>query len=270
MLRSLFVFLGICSLTLAKPYCEVPDDIAVELRRSGNLAEQPGTQSEVKEKRLAIFEALLKRYPDDLQANRELIIYGIASRDALIERYKARLDSSPNDALSLYLYALTIVDRDTSNAIPLIEQALRNNPELAWPHVDLARLDRAAVTKHIDAFFSMCPTVQNSGALSLLELHGSPEVQLLVAKALRQRLATEPGPGRLGAYASLWHLEFKVYPPSQHAQLREQVASDLRSMRQRLPNPNLSQLRSMRLGFQLTGDSAGLTAIDQEIRQFPR
>ena len=139
MIRAFFVVLGTCSLVVASPYCDAPPEVQAELLRAGALWDRPGPRKAFVDDRNAILEALVKKVPNDIQAFRRYLIDSEIGKSAMIEQYKARLDASPADPLSIYFYAQTLVGRDTPQAIRLLERSLEEDPELAWAHNALAR-----------------------------------------------------------------------------------------------------------------------------------
>jgi len=242
------------------------------LLRAGALWDRPGPRKAFVDDRNAILEGLVKKFPNDIQAFRRYLIDSEIGKSALIERYKARRDASPSDPLAIYFYAQTLVGRDTPQAIRLFERSLEEDPELAWAHNALANIysygkfqDKAKTRKHIDTFFSICPSVFDAGPLRTLGSDGSPETQRLVAKALQERLAAETNTDRLNVYRALWDLEFRIAPPNEHSELRKQIAADVKHIRELVSKPTLDQLRTLREGLKQANDAAGAIAVDDEI-----
>jgi predicted Zn-dependent protease len=72
-------------------------------------------------RRLAALQALLRQYPDDVFVQQAYLRWGrtVARKDELISEYKARHEQNPASAQLAYLYGLTLVGRQTPEAIKL-------------------------------------------------------------------------------------------------------------------------------------------------------
>jgi hypothetical protein len=70
---------------------------------SAALFDRPGPYKAFVNERNAILEALVRKFPDDIQGNRRYMIDTDAGKDELRQRYKSRFDAAPDNALSMYL-----------------------------------------------------------------------------------------------------------------------------------------------------------------------
>ena len=262
------------AVAVAAPYCDAPPEVAAELRRAAQVWDVPVSRAERNAVKKAILEPLLRKYPDDIQANRRYQNDLDHKKADLIAEYKQRLDAKPGAALDTYFYALALMGKDTPQAIQLLNKALERDEELAWAHMALSYVyawgrfsDKARATEHVDKFFGLCGTVVDPYPLRTLVSDGSLAVQKRVAKSLRKRLAAEPEP--VNAWESLWNLEFKIAPPAEHALLRKQIAADVKTIREM--QPSLATLRVVRAGLRQAGDQAAVVPVEDEVlRLFPK
>jgi len=261
----------------AATYCDEPKEVAAGLRRSRALWDSklaPAARQAAQKKILA---DLVAQFPDDIQANRRYQNDGGVPREELIAQYKKRLDASPDSALSIYLYALSLDSKDAAEKSRLYQVALDKDPTMAWPHLALAydysygaNVDKAKATAQVDAFFAKCPTSYDFYTNRMLATAASPAVMKRGAAALRERVDAETDPELFGIYEHLWMLEFKALPPEEHPGLRARVARDVARIRKSAPAPSLAMLRVIRDGLKQTTDAAAAEAAADEIaRAYP-
>ena len=182
--------------------------------------------------------ALRTRFPDDLFVQRLLIQ---TSRrkfgdDKVLAEYKTRYEKSPDDPVVAYLYGLALQGRESKESIRLFVGALAKSPGFAWPHLGLTAvysmpvfLNREEGLKHLQAFLSACP--DSLEGYSRLRDIDDKSVLAAHAAALRTLLSPRTDKQAIGAYPTLWSLEFKVRPLSEYDGLRKQVGEDLRRIR---------------------------------------
>jgi thiol-disulfide isomerase/thioredoxin len=248
--------------------------VQAELRRAAALWDRPGTQTARVDDTRVILEELVRKFPDDIQANRRFQNDARVPKGELIARYKKRSDAKPDEALSLYLYGLSLNGRDTPEAMRLFAAALAKDRDLAWAHMALAynynygRLaDKAKTTEHVDAFFELCPTSYDFFTNRMLGTNGSPALQKKVAVALRARVEAETDANLLGIYEHLWGLEFKIAAPAEHGALRVKIVSDIERIRRMSPEPTLARLRLIRDGLRQANNAEGVKSLEEELIQ---
>src|SRR5215813_10896871 len=61
-------------------------------------------------------------------------------RDKIIAEYKARHEQKPDSLAFAYLYGLTLVGRQSKEAIKLFNGALEKDPKFPWPHLSLVNV----------------------------------------------------------------------------------------------------------------------------------
>jgi AhpC/TSA family len=225
---------------------------------------QRADQSEYEflEARRSAFDALMRQYPGDVFIERAYIRsmdYPEFEHSKVIADYKSLHEQKPDDAEISYLYGTTLVGRDTPQSIKLFTSALEKAPDFPWPHLAFVAiysspnfLDQTQAVSHEKSFLAACPAaLEGYGALRDLN-----DADLIRQRApqLRQILEARTDPDALGAYQTLWALEFKAHPASEYDALRKQVAADV----VRLRALNLQDLRqwwsALEEGYKLTND----------------
>ena len=222
----------------------------------------------------------MQRYPGDVFVQRAYI-GGMSNsntpsdRPKVIAEYQALHDRRPDDGYISYLYGTTLLGRDTPQAIKLFNAALGKAPNFPWPHLQFVSiysalnfLDKAKAISHARAFLSACPSALE-GYSSLGGL-GDSDLMRQGASQLRQIIQPRTDPDALGAYSTLWPLEFAAHPPSEYDGLRKQIAVDVAHLRA-LNLENVRQWwRALQGGYKLTNEEKQSDwAADQSARRFP-
>jgi hypothetical protein len=222
----------------------------------------------------------MQRYPGDVFVQRAYIgsmpRWNTFSDDLkIIAEYKALHDQRPDDGYIAYLYGTTLLGRDTPQAIKLFTAALEKAPNFPWPHLQFVSiystpnfLDKAKAISHVKAFLSACPSAFE-GYSSLSGL-GDNDLIRQAASQLRQIIQPRTDADALGAYSTLWSLEFAAHPPSEYDAIRKQITVDIAHLRA-LNLENVRQLwAALQEGYKLTNDEKQSDwAGDQSARRFP-
>jgi hypothetical protein len=218
--------------------CAPPPQVKAALDQLRSIARPDQTGKEFSEERRAQIQALAGQFPHDFFVDRASIDFqpGTLERTKLIEQYKALHEQSPDSAPLAYLYGLTLVERRTPEAIKLFDASLEEAPQFPWPHLALANIYTSPVfsqkekaVSHMKAFLGLCPsTLEGYDVLTRVD---DKELARQGAAKLRELLQTRSDAEALGAYPTLWSLEFKAHPPSEYDPLRKQVAEDLKRIR---------------------------------------
>jgi hypothetical protein len=209
----------------------------------------------VQARRFAI-RALMQRYPGNVFMQRAYI-GAMPDRLKVIAEYQVLHDQRPDDSYVAYLYGTTLLGRDTPQSIKLFNAALEKSPNFPWPHLQFVSiystpnfLDKAKAISHAKAFLSACPAAFE-GYSALGEL-GDNDLIHQAASELRRIIQPRTDPDALGAYATLWSLEFAGHAPSEYDALRKQIAADVA----RLRDLNLENVRqwwaALQEGYKLT------------------
>jgi thiol-disulfide isomerase/thioredoxin len=93
-----------------------------------------------------------------------------------------------------------------------------------------------------------------------------------VAAALRAKLEKETDPKYLRDYETLWGLEFRTRPPSEHDALRKQIALDLKRLESLNPKGDAAWQAFLINGYKQTGATQEtITAMeDRLLKEFPK
>jgi hypothetical protein len=284
--RARLFLLPACLAALAPSVCAQSTPICGPSANVQSALDQvPSTQTADQSKydffqaRQAAIRIVMQRYPGDVFVQRAYI--GDMSSSIPVDRikviagYKALHDQRPNDSYISYLYGIALLGRDTQQAIELFTAALGNGPNFPWPHLQFVSiysapnfLDKAKAVSHAKAFLSACPsTLEGYASLGGL---GDNDLIRQAASQLRQIIQTRTDPEALGAYSTLWPLEFAAHPPSEYDVLRKQIAVDVAHLRA-LNLVNVRQWwHAVEEGYKLTKDEKQTEwAANEGARRFP-
>ena len=246
------------------------------------LSDDDAPMSARKEEQLSVLRSLLQQYPNDLFVHKRYQDVARSGMDAdlrgLTEQYRALLDKRPNDPVYLYLYGRLLVGRKTPEAQAQMEKALQQNPNFPSAYLSLAGIysvprykDKAKASQSIKAFMRLCPSTLDPEAYRYLR---NVEDQAFIresAQKLRTRLESSTDPQELAFYDTLWQLEFRARPVSEHAQVRQQVEAELKKLRQMNLTKSKKWLETLRAGYKIVNNKEEMRwAEDQIIKQFPR
>ena len=230
------------------------------------------------EQRAAAIQVLLSRYPDDVFVQRAYIdsVGGRADRDKVIADYKARHERQPDNPQLAYLYGLTLIGRQSPEAIKLFSAALKENPKFAWPQLQLVTiynsspfLNKEQSAAHLKAFLDACPA--SLDGYEVLTRMDDKDLLRPYAAPLRTLLASRSDPEAVGAYRTLWALEFKAHPATDYDALRRQVGQDLERLRQLKLEDKRQRYEALEEGFKLVNDQKQSDwAQEQAQTRFPR
>jgi len=213
------------------------------------------------EQHAAAIQALLRQYPDDVFVEKAYVnsMGGRTDKDKVIAQYKARHEQNPASAQLAYLYGLTLVSRQSPEAVKLFSAALQKDPNFPWPHLELVSiysspvfLDKEQRVAHLKAFLDACPASLD-GYESLTRIDDK-DLQRTYAAKLRPLLESRSDPEAVGAYTTLWSLEFKIHSPAEYDPLRKQVAQDLDRLRQLKLEDKRQWYSALEEGYKLVND----------------
>jgi thiol-disulfide isomerase/thioredoxin len=249
------------------------------LKKVDKVGDEDLLYKQRRERQLAMLQELLKKHPDDYHVRKRYLDMrnsGFGSdKDALIGEYRAQMEQRPNDPAAVYLYARLIIGRNTKEAIEKMEKLIANSPDFPQPYIGLAQIhtypnfrDAAKSKENLKKWMAKCP--ESTGALQLLSRSDDKELIGEFARKLRARLESSTDPDDINSYDNLWTLEFKLKPVPEHAQVRQQLAEDLKRLRAK----NLGAkewLSALRAGYKMAGDKEGRRwAEDEMLRLFPK
>ncbi len=221
--------------------------------------------------------ALRARFPQDLFVQRKFI-QGSRRKfgnDRVLPEYKALHDQHPDDPVSAYLYGLALEGRQSQESIKLFEDALAKSAGFPWPHLGLAEVYSTPVfrnnqerLKHLHAFLTACPDALEG--YSYLTDNDDKAVLASYAAKLRALLLPRTDDPAIGAYPTLWSLEFKAHPPSEYEGVRNQIAGDLQRIRALNREDRRQWYYTLEEGYQLAKDQTQADwAHDERQRRLP-
>src|SRR5437899_549912 len=257
--------------------CEPSPDVRAALDRLPASRGTTQTVRQFREEKLARIQALIRRFPDDLFIERLYIgmVAPTPDRDSVIQEYKSRLERSPDDPRLAYNSGLTLYSRHTPEAIKAFETAIEKAPRFPWPRLALVDVysspryrDPEKAVSNLKAFIGLCPS-SLQGYIATAKT-ADPDLIREAAQALRRMLPSRRDAEALDAYASLWSLEFKSRPASEHDQLRKQVVLDLKRLRALGLKETRQWYGALREGYELVDDRKGSDWASRESdRRFP-
>src|SRR5215510_11184005 len=259
--------------------CDPSPDVKAELKKIDKVGDEDLLYKQRRERQLAMLQELLKKHPDDYHVQKrhlDMRNSGFDSdKDALIAEYRAEMERRATDPAAAYLYARLIIGRNTKEAIEKMEKLISNSPDFPHPYIGLAQIyaypnfrDAAKSKENLKKWMAKCP--ESTGALQLLSRSDDKELMGEFARKLRARLESSTDPDDVKDYDNLWTLEFKLKPVPEHAQVRRQVAEDLKRLRAK--NLNTKEwLLALQSGYKMAGNKEGRRwAEDEMSRLFPK
>jgi hypothetical protein len=263
--------------------CEPAPAVKAALDQVPRYASPLQTDWRYFEQQQSVLRSLLQRYSNDVfvvQTYRDTQGTGQrwekAEQDRLVEEFKSQHELKPDDPLSSYLYGYLLIGLDTPQAIKLFESALAKSPQFPWPHYALLRiyslpsfLNQDQATSHMRDFLNLCP--ESLEGYSLLTRFDDKEMIQQGAVKLRALLQSRSDPDALGAYSTLWALEFKAHPPAEYDALRKQVGEDLTRLRALNLEDKQQWYQALEAGYNLIKDQQQSDwAQEERVRRFPR
>jgi thiol-disulfide isomerase/thioredoxin len=195
-----------------------------------------------------------------------------AERASVIEKYKKLADAHPGDSDYAFLYATALVGVNTPDAIARLKTLSSGAPGYPLADVELSEIyswgkfaNHEEARAQLDAYFAACPASFNDRALGILGSSATPPMAAKYAPQLRERLTKDSDPDRVKIWETIWTLEFKAHPPSEHAEVRKQIAADLASLDRNPPTTDIHRLLILQAGYKMLDDETTLRHIEDRI-----
>jgi thiol-disulfide isomerase/thioredoxin len=270
-----FVLFGLAPLgaqSATKSYsCEAPESIRNAITQAG-----PGG-----------IESLLAKYADDFWVLRTFIdskgssvpflrnnsgIPAGPTDEAIIARFQREYQAKPKDPETAYLYAYSLIHRDTSKSVEILTSVVQDTPSFPPAWLSLAILhgypnwdDRAKIRKYIDGYLARCPDSTESRVASLATQLDRSDTLIAYTKALRKRIAGKAEEDMISLYPSLWQLESKIALPAELAETKKRIEDDLQFL-EGLDKTKFRQANIILMqGYQLTGNNEESARISKSI-----
>ena len=229
--------------------------------------------------RKKVLDELLQKYPDDLFVHRMAVttVFSTNGKKELVERYRKLAQEHPESLQYQYLYARSLIDVDTPQAMSLLKGVESKSPNYPWAYLDSAELrqwgkwaDATQLRADLNRFFEFCPDSMDAEAWNLAERQSTPEMAAHYGKVLRARLMTDTEPDRL-RWRTVWTLDFKAAKVTEHAAVRAQIAQDVKRLEALPGDKSARELDRIETGYELADDSAGRKRTEELIlAKFPQ
>jgi thiol-disulfide isomerase/thioredoxin len=247
--------------------CEAPADIQSAINIAGSRG----------------IEALLQKYPSDFwirlahidSSNKDSLLRGnsgiptVPTQDFVIDRYRKESETRPKDLEAAYLYAYSLVHKNTTKSVEILTSLTQSAPSFPRPWLSLAAIyvypgfsDQDKVRKFTEKFLALCPnTIEPRVASLALQLDRS-DVVIAYGKTLRERIAGKEDEQMIALYSPLWQLESKLALPAEQAEYRKRLESDLKFLEglDKIKNRTADQLLTQ--GYQRLGKEGSRTQAD--------
>ncbi|MGA8765337.1 MAG: hypothetical protein WB562_20900, partial [Candidatus Sulfotelmatobacter sp.] len=234
-------------------------------------------------RRVEIIQALMEKFPREVYPAHDLIWYawygGLDLLPALQQSFTAREKASPRDPVAVYWSGYSRFWDDAPEGIRKFERARELAPNSPWPYLGLAGLygrgktrDLKALSDNVAAFFNLCPSSTDAEAQRWLATEGNQDRMAKVAVAIRARLRDETDPAVLLSYETLWGLEFRTLPPTEHEALRRRVSDDLKRLEAVVRAPDAEFQAFLISGYKQSSASAETVRAkeDRLLKEFPK
>ena len=259
-------------------YCEPSPAVKEDFRKLAAILDEDLPYKVRRERQLAMLHDLLKKYPDDFHVQRRYQSHRqsdfLGDREALFAEYREQAQKNPNDPRPVYLYTRLLLGRQTKEAIEVLNKLGQQSPDFPWTHIHLAEIytygnfrDPAKSNEQLKQWVAKCPSTIHG--IYLIVRSGDNDLMTATAQRLRPRLQSSTNIDDLVYWSDLWTLEFKLKPVPEHAQVRKQIAEDVKRIREM--SQSKQQLEALIEGYKQLGDKAGQRwAEDELIRLLPK
>ncbi|HEY4907281.1 MAG TPA: redoxin family protein [Candidatus Acidoferrum sp.] len=262
--------------TSKAPVCEAS---AATRHALHEMSSRPTYTVEERREYLKAIDGLLAKNPDDVFLHLDYISTTIrenkAETEAVIERYKGLMEKHPASREYEFLYATTLVDTNTPEAITRFKAVPAGAPIAPQAQLRLTKIyefgkfaDQAEASKQLDGYLAACPASINSTAREYADRVGTAEMAEKYAKELRVRLRGQKDPTLLVAWETVWNMEFMATPAKQD-EIRSRMKGDLQTLRGIRSN-DLGVLSMLQSGYKMAGDKKSEREIeDRIIAEYP-
>jgi hypothetical protein len=180
-------------------------------------------------------EARLKQSPCEFTLHRMFVDASVYEKQPVRDRYQRLLESHPDSLDYQYLQARSLVGSDTRQALQIYARILEKDPDYPWVHPSQLEIyhsqafrDRAKLQTSFLTIQRVCPSLLRPYAY----LKDIPDWEITASTAvtLRKLLQEAKTAQDLRLYSTLWAVEFRLRPTSEHDGERKQVAEDLKRL----------------------------------------
>lgn len=235
-------------------------------------------------------ESILDQYPDNFWIQRAYIGFQTASPDppaqsavipqgkvaaSVIERFKVKYESHPEDPQAAYLFAYALIHTDTAKSVKILTDITGKAPPFPPGFMTLAILHRYPAfrdpgkqSSYTESFLACCPrTVGRTIANLALQLNKSDALSLFI-RSLRERIAGKDDETLLPFYTDLWQLEMKNALPEEIKECEDRIRKDLAFLKGLDPNEFKQAPTLIIQGYSQIGDTAALEEFNKSGDKF--
>src|SRR5262249_16424608 len=151
-----------------------------------------------------------------------------------------------------------LVGQKTKEALEQFEKLVQHAPDFPWTYMQLAEIynypnfrDAAKSKENLKQFMAKCPAAMDGS--SLLTRNGDKEMMTEAATRRGARLEASTNSDDLGYWDDLWTLSFKLKPVPEHPQVRQQIAEDVKRLRDQNLNSK-EWLLALQSGYKQASD----------------
>ncbi|MGH9838861.1 MAG: redoxin family protein [Blastocatellia bacterium] len=260
-------------------YCDHSPAMKAEMKKLPKYDDEVMSYRQFQERRLTALQELVKKYPDDFHVQRNYLdarrYHENADREALRAEYRSRAEAKPADPVAAFFYAQLLVGKNTKEAIERLDKIAQQSPDFTPAYQELGQIygypafrDQAKAKSNFKTWAAKCPGVASN--IGNLSRSGDPDLMREALGRLRTRLAAATEPEDLNYYDDAWSLEFKLRPIPEHPQVRQQIAEEVKQLREK----NLGSkewLLALQAGYKNAGDKEGKRwAEDELLRLHPK
>lgn len=191
--------------------------------------------------------------------------------DSVIARFQKDYESRPADPEAAYLYAYSLIHKDTTQSVGILTSAVQKNPDFPPALLTLAILhgypnwyDQEKMRQYAQEYLARCPDTTETGFASLAAQLDRSDALTAYTKALRARIGGKSDDVALSTYPALWQLESKTAQPAGMAASGKRLESDLQFL-EALDKTKFPTATPLLLqGYERTGNMEGLRRIAEE------
>jgi hypothetical protein len=268
------VLVGLMSLELqsaAKSYlCEAPPEIQEALTQAGSGG----------------IDSLLSKYPGNFWVLRSFIDYkgraiGLPPGtlippgpidETIIARFHRDYNAHPTDPEYAYLYAYSLIHRDTKQSIEILTSIVQATPSFHPAWLTLAILygypnwsDSSKTSKYLQGYLSQCPDTTDPRVASMALQLDRSDATIAYAKFLRARIEGKSKEETISQFPSLWSLESKIALPSELEETRKRIETDLQFLEGLDKARFKSLIISLMRGYQKAGHTEAVSRLNKDL-----
>jgi thiol-disulfide isomerase/thioredoxin len=183
--------------------------------------------------------------------------------------YRAKLQTSPDDPVTLFLAGVSLLSKDPSQAVRDFDRAIAKDPRYPWPYFELMDVyanvlpDPAKLALNMRAYHDLCPA--NADAFRYLPRIADRDQTRTFAQQFRETLEKTTDARDLSRYKDLWAAEYRSTAPADFDQLRGRVLIDLKRL-EPLGKTGHTVLEAVLDGYQLTRQTEAAAQAGKELR----